>query len=119
MNLSRFLPIILLFMAMAMATAQAQAEEASTAPAADETLVPAATPVDAGVSNKSATYSGKMHGGGHGKKHHGGHANKHQGKGAGMKHEMMQHRIDMEKRITRIEERLAIIKTMLEQLLQR
>lgn len=115
MNLSRFLPIILLFMAMA----TAQAEEASTAPAADETLVPAATPVGAGVSNKSATPSGKMHGVGHGKKHHGGHANKHQGKGAGMKHEMMQHRIDMEKRITRIEERLAILQTMLEQLLQR
>jgi hypothetical protein len=58
------------------------------------------------------SHGGQMHGGGRSGKMHG-------GKGSGMKHEMMQHRQDMEKRIRRIEERLEIIQTMLEQLLQR
>ena len=68
-----------------------------------------------------AASGGKGHGAGYGGKGHGaGHSRTAQDdKGAQMKENMAKHRKEMEDRIRRIEERLAVMQTMLEQLLQR
>jgi len=108
MKIARFVTIVLLVSAVT----TLQAEETVTTPGSGASVVSQHSPEAAEVTGGAMVQRSKMHGGGRGGKMHG-------GKGSGMKHEMMQHRQDMEKRIRRIEERLAIIQTMLEQLLQR
>ena len=117
MKTGRFVTIVLLLFAVT----TLQAEETVTAPGSGASVAPQPSPEAGKVTGGAMVQRSKMHGGSHGGQMHGGgrSGKMHGGKGSGMKHEMMQHRQDMEKRIRRIEERLEIIQTMLEQLLQR